>query len=174
MSGQRESEVKPNLVLRITPIDGNATLELRQSVLWPNLSIAELLLAEDNSGLHFGAFVSQHEKPIAVISLFDEPLPGQHLVICGNDTSPSQTKSARFRKFACDPMHQNQGIGTQLFQHTAEAARSTLGASILWCDARMSSSAWYKKRGMVEFGDPFFKGDVKFIRMKMSLDADTS
>lgn len=71
-------------------------------------------------------------------------------------------------------MHQNQGIGTQLFQHAAEAVRSTLGASILWCDARTSSIAWYKKRGMVEFGDPFYKGDVKFIGMKMSLDADTS
>jgi GNAT superfamily N-acetyltransferase len=148
-------------------------LELRQSVLWPNLSIADVLLAEDNSGLHFGAFVPQHEKPIAVISLFDEPLPEQHPVICGND-SPSQRKSARFRKFACDLMHQNQGIGTQLLQHAAEAARSTLGASIIWCDARTSSSAWYKKRGMVEFGDQFYKGDVKFIRMKMSLDADTS
>lgn len=172
MSGQRESEVKPNLVLRITPIDADATLELRQSVLWPNLSIADVLLAEDDSGLHFGAFVAQHEKPIAVISLFDEPLPGQHPLICGSD-NPSQRKSARFRKFACDLTHQNQGIGTQLLQHAAESARSTLGASIIWCDARMSSSAWYKKRGMVEFGDPFYKGDVKYIRMKMSLDADT-
>ncbi|KAG2341589.1 hypothetical protein BDR05DRAFT_965308 [Suillus weaverae] len=172
MSGPTESEVKPNLALRITPIDADATLELRQSVLWPNLSLADVRIAEDDSGLHLGAFVPQHETPIAVISLFDEPLPEQHLVICGND-SPPQRKSARFRKFACDPMHQNQGIGTQLLQYAAEAARSTLGASIIWCDARTSSSAWYKKRGMVEFSDPFYKGDVKFIRMKMSLDADT-
>ncbi|KAG2361960.1 acyl-CoA N-acyltransferase [Suillus spraguei] len=174
MSGQTESEasVKPNLVLRITPIDVNATLELRQSVLWPSLSIADVRLAEDDNGLHFGAFVPQREKPIAVISLFDEPLPGHYLVICGND-SHSQRKSARFRKFACDLMHQNQGVGTQLLQHAAEAARSTLGASTIWCDARTSSSAWYKKRGMIEFGDTFFKGDVKYIRMKMSLDTDT-
>ncbi|KAG1785234.1 acyl-CoA N-acyltransferase [Suillus plorans] len=172
MSGQTESEVKPSAVLRITPIDADATLELRQSVLWPSLSIADVLLAEDGNGLHFGAFVPHHGKPIAVISLFDEPLPEQHLVRCGND-SPSQTKAARFRKFACDLMHQNQGIGTQLLQHAAEAARSTLGASIIWCDARTSSSAWYKKRGMIEFGDPFYKGDVQYIRMKMSLDADT-
>ncbi|KAG2122413.1 hypothetical protein BD769DRAFT_1475291 [Suillus cothurnatus] len=154
MSGQTESE------------DVDATLELRQSILWPNLSFADLRLVEDDSGLHFGAF------PIAVISLFDEPLPEQHLVVCGNDKL-SQRKSARFRKFACDLMHQNRGIGTHLFQHAAEAARSTLGASIIWCDARVSSIAWYKKRGMVELGDPFYKGDVKFIRMKMSLDADT-
>ncbi|KAG2038768.1 hypothetical protein BDR03DRAFT_953499 [Suillus americanus] len=172
MCGQTESEVKPNLVLRINPIDVDATLELRQSVLWPSLSIADVRLAEDDTGLHFGAFVPQHEKPIAVISLFDEPLPGQHLVICGND-SPYQKKSARFRKFACDLMHQNRGIGTHLLLHAAEAARSTLGASIIWCDARTSSSAWYKKRGMIEFGDPFYKGDVKYIRMKMALDADT-
>jgi hypothetical protein len=164
--------VKPNLVFRIAPIDVDATLELRQSILWPNLSFADLRLVEDDSGLHFGAFVPQHEKPIAVISLFDEPLPEQHLVVCGNDKL-SQRKSARFRKFACDLMHQNRGIGTHLFQHAAEAARSTLGASIIWCDARVSSIAWYKKRGMVELGDPFYKGDVKFIRMKMSLDADT-
>lgn len=164
--------MKPDTVLRITPIDVDATLELRQSVLWPSLSIADVLLAEDNSGLHFGAFVPQHDKPVAVISLFDELLPEQHIVRCGNDC-PSQTKAARFRKFACDLMHQNQGIGTQLLQHAAEAARSTLGASTIWCDARTSTSAWYKKRGMIEFGDPFYKGDVMYIRMKMALDADT-
>ncbi|KAG2124593.1 acyl-CoA N-acyltransferase [Suillus clintonianus] len=172
MSEETDSEVKPNLVLRITPIDADATLELRQSVLWPSLSVADVLLAEDHMGLHFGAFVSQREKPIAVISLFNEPLPGQHLIISGND-SPSQRTSARFRKFACDLMYQNHGIGTKLLQHAAEAARSTLGASIIWCDARTSSSAWYKKRGMVEFGDLFYKGDVEYIRMQMSLDADT-
>ncbi|KAG0701922.1 acyl-CoA N-acyltransferase [Suillus ampliporus] len=172
MSGETESEVIPHLVLRITPIDVDATLELRQSVLWPSLPIADVRLAEDDKGLHFGAFVPEHEKPIAVISLFDEPLPGQHFVISGDD-NPSPRKSARFRKFACNLVHQNKGVGTKLLQHAVEAARSTLGASVMWCDARTSSSAWYKKRGMVEFGDPFYKGDVQYIRMKISLDADT-
>ncbi|KAG1739408.1 uncharacterized protein EDB91DRAFT_1248761 [Suillus paluster] len=150
MSREIEREGKPHLVLRITPIDADATLELRQSVLWPSRSFADVLLAEDDKGLHFGAFVSQYEKPIAVISLFDDPLPELHLVESGDD-SPSQRKSARF----------------------LEVARSTLGASVIWCDARTLSSAWYKKRGMVEFGDPFYKGDVEYIRMKMSLNADT-
>ena len=164
--------MKPLLVLRITPIDADATLELRQSVLWPSLSIADVLLAEDDKGLHFGAFVPQHEKPIAVISLFDERLPGHDLVMSENNTPP-QRKAARFRKFACDLMHQNQGIGTKLLQHVIDAAQLTLGANIIWCDARTSSSAWYKRRGMVEFGDPFYKGDVGYIRMKISLDTDT-
>jgi GNAT superfamily N-acetyltransferase len=163
--------VKSPLVLRITRIDVDATLELRQSVLWPTLEIADVRLAEDDKGLHFGAFLPQHEKPIAVISLFDRPLPEQELVTC-EIYSSSQRKSACFRKFACDLMHQNQGIGTRLLQHAIEAARLTLGASTIWCDARTTSSAWYKRRGMVEFGDPFYKRDVKYIRMKMSLDAE--
>lgn len=161
----------PNLVLRITRIDVDATLQLRQSVLWPTLPIADVRLAEDDLGLHFGAFVPQHEKPIAVISLFDRALPEQGFVTQSEIDSPSKEKSACFRKFACDPMHRNQGVGTKLLRHAIEAARLTLGASIIWCDARTTSSAWYKRRGMVEFGDPFYKRDVEYIRMKMSLDA---
>lgn len=161
-------------VFRITRIDVDATLELRHSVLWPTLSIADVHLPEDDQGLHFGAFILEHEKPIAVISLFDRPLPEQELMTSEID-NPSNTKSACFRKFACDPMHRNLGVGTQLLRYAIEAARLTLGASIIWCDARVSSSEWYKKRGMIEFGDPFYKRDVKYIRMKMSLkDAGTS
>jgi GNAT superfamily N-acetyltransferase len=163
--------VKSPPVLRITRIDVEATLELRQSVLWPTLPIADVRLAEDEKGLHLGAFVPQHEKPIAVISLFDRPLPEQELVTSENDR-PFQSKSACFRKFACDPMYRNYGIGTKLLQHAIEAARLTLGASIIWCDARTTSSAWYKRRGMIQFGDTFYKRDVEYIRMKMSLDAD--
>ncbi|OJA11055.1 hypothetical protein AZE42_07169 [Rhizopogon vesiculosus] len=172
MSGEVQSEVKSPFVLRIARIDVDATLELRQSVLWPTLSIADVRLTEDDKGLHFGAFLPQHEKPIAVISLFDTPLPDQELAMTSEIDSPSQRKSARFRKFACDPMYQNQGIGTELLQHVIEAARLTLGASIIWCDARITSSAWYNKRGMIQFGDPFYKKDVQYVRMMMSLDAN--
>ncbi|KIK93631.1 hypothetical protein PAXRUDRAFT_502664 [Paxillus rubicundulus Ve08.2h10] len=64
--------------------------------------------------------------------------------------------SARFRKFACHPDFQNRGIGTKLLDHTVSHCQS-MDAKVLWCDARLSSSQWYQKRGLVSFGDTFSK-----------------
>ncbi|EFI27245.1 acetyltransferase [Coprinopsis cinerea okayama7 len=41
-------------------------------------------------------------------------------------------------------------------------ARAQLGASVIWCDARVSSLEWYKKRGLSPFGSTFYKSHVEF------------
>lgn len=46
---------------------------------------------------------------------------------------------------------------------------SSKGATVFWCDARLSSSQWYEKRGLVPFGNTFFKDTVEYTRMKMVL-----
>ena len=73
--------------------------------------------------------------------------------------------AARFRKFACDPRWQGQGVGTVLLRDAFEAARSELGCRVIWCDARLATKGWYERRGMHSFGGTFFKGDVEYVRM---------
>ncbi|RPD56688.1 GCN5-related N-acetyltransferase [Lentinus tigrinus ALCF2SS1-7] len=145
----------------IRRISAEDTVPLRHSVLWPNHPVSYVLLPEDDSGFHYGAFFPDATTPVAVISVFVDPLPQS------SDSSPSpKIKCARFRKFACDPEHQGKGIGTALLQHAFDAAVREMSCEAIWCDARMSAAGWYERRGMRKFGDVFFKGDIKYVKMK--------
>lgn len=152
--------------LRICQITAALTEELRHLVLWPDKPLAYVRLDQDKHGYHFGAFVPSQDKPVAVISVFFEPVPP----VGANDptTSGDHGTSARFRKFACHPEFQGQGIGTSLLRYAASYC-SSAGATLLWCDARLSHGQWYQKRGFVTFGDTFFKDTVEYTCMKMVL-----
>ena len=152
--------------LRINQITADLTEELRHLVLWPDKPLDYVRLDEDKNGYHFGAFVPGRDKPVAVISVFFEPIPS----VGSNDRTASgdHGTTVRFRKFACHPEFQGQGIGTSLLRYAASYCTSK-GATVFWCDARLSSSQWYEKRGLVPFGDTFFKDTVEYTRMKMML-----
>jgi len=143
------------------------TLQLRHSVLWPDKPISHVYLPGDERGLHIGAFMRSCDHPIAVISFFVEPVPINGDVFNQHDTQ----RQARFRKFACDPAFQGRGIGSKLLQFSFERVRSQLNSTIVWCDARTSTAHWYMKRGMIPFGERFFKGPVEYIRMYIDISA---
>lgn len=147
----------------IREISVEETLALRHSVLWPDLPLSAVRLPDDDSGRHFGAFSSGSPTPIAVISIFSEPLP-----IDKPDATAS--KAVRFRKFACRQDLQGRGIGTALLRRIFWVAAAEMGAQAVWCDARTSSLPWYQRRGMCPFGDRFFKGPVEYVRMSIMAD----
>ncbi|KAK7453315.1 hypothetical protein VKT23_011991 [Stygiomarasmius scandens] len=155
--------------LTLAQITVEQTLPLRHEVLWPDLPIEKVKLSEDSNGWHFGALMDGTESAVAVISLFLEPLPSHaHEIPPENNMG---TAAARFRKFACKSNMQGRGIGTRLLDHTLHFARTELGASTVWCDARTSTSQWYEKRGFTPFGNKFYKGSVEYICMKISFSA---
>lgn len=149
---------------RITP---QQTVPLRHAVLWPSKPVEYVLLPEDGTGYHYGAFAdSSSGEPLAVISLFLETIP--HHGVQGHEAD-STLPAARFRKFACEPSHQGRGIGTALLRHVLDAARDELNCRVLWCDARVESAAWYERRGLVKFGETFYKGEVEYVRMRVQV-----
>ncbi|KAJ7890309.1 hypothetical protein B0H13DRAFT_2341041 [Mycena leptocephala] len=153
--------------LRCLQIKADETVPLRHSVLWPAEPVSHVLLPEDTAGWHFGAFINSTPAPVAVISLFVEACP----IDIGLDQRGENNKRAiRFRKFACDPAYQGQGIGTKLLLHAISVVRSELKGTMLWCDARQATQPWYERRGLEAFGDVFWKGPVKYIRMKIDID----
>jgi len=148
-------------------------------------------LAEDATGIHYGAFLPLRETPVAVISLFIEDPPslrdGHHDPVIDlkppnsqstneldNDgrlppvrQQQQQQRAIRFRKFACEREFQCKGIGSQLLVHILSIARTELDAVTIWCDARATASGWYTKRGLVPFGSTFYKGPEEYIRMRI-------
>ncbi|KAF8955850.1 acyl-CoA N-acyltransferase [Flammula alnicola] len=163
--------------VRIDKITKEDTLQLRHSVLWPDMPLAQVILPEDALGIHYGAFLPHRGNPVAVISLFleDQPIdnkdvdPGLRARRDSNSSPIPEERAIRFRKIACDPQYRGKGLGSQLLFHALSMARSELGVTAAWCDARTSTQEWYRKRGLHPFGDPFFKGPVGYIRMRIDL-----
>ncbi|KZT22838.1 GCN5-related N-acetyltransferase [Neolentinus lepideus HHB14362 ss-1] len=150
----------------IRSIKSTDTIPLRHSVLWPHAPASYVCLPEDEEGAHLGAFVPGTVSPVCIISMFVESLP--HVEVPRADDSDT-IKAVRFRKFACDPTYQGQGIGTLLLQHVFLMAKAELLADVVWCDARLSSASWYEKRGMRPFGEKFWKGSIEYVRMRIDV-----
>ncbi|WP_324675846.1 GNAT family N-acetyltransferase [Hymenobacter sp. GOD-10R] len=137
----------PSLVT-IRTIQPEDTYWLRHSVLWPEKPLDYVKIAEDNEGLHFGAF--QEEQLVGVISLF------------------VNGEAARFRKFAVDPRYQRLGIGSELLTRVMQEA-SQQGARTIACDARQEATGLYYKFGMLPEGPEFYKGPIAYVRMQKAL-----
>ncbi|KIO22272.1 hypothetical protein M407DRAFT_245229 [Tulasnella calospora MUT 4182] len=143
------------------------TVPLRHSILWPDKPESFVLIPEDDSGLHFGAFLGDDGNgPISVISFFQESLPG------AQDTHSPQP-AARFRKFATESEYQGQGIGSELLSFATNQVKAMWGVNLGWCDARVSAMGWYVKRGMHELGGNgnaiFFKEHIPYLKMGMEV-----
>ncbi|KAJ7268034.1 hypothetical protein C8J57DRAFT_1326442 [Mycena rebaudengoi] len=144
--------------LQCLPIKAEQTISLRHSVLWPSEPVSHVLLPDDAAGWHYGAFIHGQPDPVAVISLFAEDFPIDNGFMDG-----TQRRAIRFRKFACDPAHQGQGIGTRLLLHSISVTRSELNGT-------RNTQVWYERRGMAAFGSNFYKGPVKYVRMKIDIE----
>lgn len=135
-------------MLVIRPITPEQTYPLRHLVLWPDKPFEHVKLENDAEGYHFGAFLD--DKLVAAISLF---VNGQE---------------SRFRKFAAHPDYQRQGIGTRLMEHIMAEARR-LGATTLWCDARLDSADFYRRFDMEAISEVFYKGPIPYARFSRTL-----
>tara|TARA_R110002012_G_scaffold321944_1_gene552572 strand:- start:12481 stop:12900 length:420 start_codon:yes stop_codon:yes gene_type:complete len=135
-------------MILIKKISAVETFPLRHAVLWPNQPISYIQLAEDGNGIHFGLF--KNKKLISVISLF---IDGE---------------SAQFRKFATHTEEQGKGYGTELLQHTIDfATRENI--KLLWCNARLDKTKYYKKFGFQETSKTYTKNGVHFIILEKVL-----
>ncbi|OWU83794.1 hypothetical protein ATO6_15270 [Oceanicola sp. 22II-s10i] len=123
------------------------TLSVRKQVLWPNLPIDELRLAEDHSGVHFALVLreDEEERIVGVASFFPE----------GSD--------ARLRKMAILPEVQGKGCGTHILE-AAIAYLASIGVKRIWCDVRQSATGFYKSLGFVIGGDVFLKNGLEYLQ----------
>lgn len=138
--------------MTIETITPEQTYPLRHAVLWPDKPFDYVKVENDSEGYHFG--VVQEGSLIAVISLFVYEEAGKHI--------------SRFRKFATHPDFQRQGIGTQLLNHVlAEAKR--LGATSIWCDARLDAADFYRRFGMEAVSEVFYKGPIPYAKFSRNI-----
>jgi ribosomal protein S18 acetylase RimI-like enzyme len=137
---------KNGSIEQITPI---LTLKIRQAELYPNLTLKEVQLDEDEEGLHFGYF---HEnKLISVVSCFEK-----------------DDKSMQFRKFATLKEYQHKGFGTALLKYVLAFAEEQKTKRI-WCNARTTAIGFYQKLGLKETDIKFYKDGNDYVIMEKEL-----
>lgn len=128
----------------VVPIDGAATLPLRQAVLRPMQTLAECVYPGDDhpNALHLGATVDG--QLIGVVSIFPE---------AGPEGIPSP--SYRLRGMAVDPLWQGRGIGRMLLEGVYGWLTERKDPGVLWCNARVTAGQFYARMGWELVGEPF-------------------
>jgi phosphoribosylformimino-5-aminoimidazole carboxamide ribotide isomerase len=122
--------------------------QLRQEVMYPDKDIAFVQLDGDTVGVHLGLY--QKEELVSAISLF---VSDQEL---------------QFRKFATQIRYQGQGFGSTLLQYVMDWAQ-VHKCTLVWCNARLTATALYKRFGMKQVGLPWTKNGIEYIRMQKTL-----
>lgn len=133
--------------MTISPITPEQTWNIRHQVLWPDQPLGYVKIANDDEGLHFGCFVDG--KLVSIISGFLNPT----------------TKDAQFRKFATLQEYQGKGYGSQLLSHLMNEFIS-LGATRIWCNARVNATALYERFGMNKTNQTYTKLGFDYVVME--------
>lgn len=135
--------------MKIKEINLEEALPVRHQVLWPDKPIAFCIVDGDNQGIHLGAEING--KIVSVASLYID------------------NGEARLRKFATYAEFQNQGIGTALIQYALNYLNENK-VTTFWCDARESAIGFYQRFGMRTEGERFYKSDVPYFKMSLTLN----
>ncbi|MBJ6360708.1 GNAT family N-acetyltransferase [Paenibacillus sp. MAHUQ-46] len=116
--------------------------------MWPDKDLSFVQLEEDVDGHHFGLYVGN--VLVTVISLFVED------------------NRAQFRKFATLRQEQGKGYGSKLLEFTLQEAQRR-GAVTVWCNARASKVAFYRKFGLQPTDSVFRKAGVDYVILEKAL-----
>ncbi len=131
------------MTLVIEVISATDTYQLRHQVLRPNQTLKDCKYPLDfeELSLHLGAFVNN--KLISVGSFYYER----------NDAF-SDNDQYRLRGMATNPEYRSLGAGSKIMQHAIDNLGER-NSDVLWCNARITVSDFYKKLGMKEHGEVF-------------------
>ncbi|ABS20933.1 GNAT family N-acetyltransferase [Bacillus cytotoxicus] len=124
-------------------IDASETYELRQKILRPKQTIEDCKYPSDyeSSSFHLGAFL--HDKLISIASFSKESSP--YL---------SGRLHYRLRGMATLTNFRKQHAGSSLIQQ-AKVILQERQAHMLWCNARITVTNYYKHLGFYEYGEIF-------------------
>ena len=124
--------------MQIRRIELSQTLPIRQEVLWPDRSPSDIVYPEDSEGrtFHLGAFDDSGEL-LGIATLYHDV-----------------DATWRLRGMGVLPDNQGQGIGARLVDASVGELRN-LGATGVWCNARLAVTGFYQRRGCKIEGEEF-------------------
>lgn len=135
--------------MKIKKISAEETFVVRHPVLRTRRPLIECAFANDNhpSSIHLG--LELHGKIISVISAL--PIQFEHY---------PRLQAMRLRGIATLKSYQRQGYGTKLIRSIEKRIIKTKEFELIWINARINASGFYKKMGYKSIGNLF---DIKGI-----------
>jgi GNAT superfamily N-acetyltransferase len=141
----------PQVEVRQVPLP--ETRRLRQQVLRPHQSFAQLASHEPAGAVAFGAFEGDELLAVGLI---------------GADGDPGDW---RIRGMATKPEARGRGAGTRILQALVQHAIAH-GATRVWCNARTPARTLYERVGFVVASEEFEPPDIgPHFRMELALAA---
>jgi predicted GNAT family N-acyltransferase len=128
-------------------------LDLRYKVLLQPLGLKFLdsYREEEATFLHIGCLEGSTDKLIGGLILV-----------------PVDNEEIRVMQVAIDPVHQGEGIGRKLIEHTVSIAKE-IGYEKLVMHAMLSVVGFYEKLGFKQDSDLFEEKGISFVRMVKDL-----
>lgn len=137
-------------MIQIEQIPYQLTWKIRHEVMYPEKTLNEVKLENDDEGYHFGLY--DEGELTSVVSLF------------------KTGSNMQLRKFATLQKWQKLGYGSRLLEHCINFCRQN-GVTKIWCNARTTAIAFYKKHNFIETETTYFKDGHDFVIMELSLTA---
>jgi GNAT superfamily N-acetyltransferase len=130
--------------VRVEKVAAAVTFPLRQRVLRPHETLAQLALPgdDDADAGHFAA--CDDGEVVGTASVRHEPPPWDE----------GDLTAWRLRGMATDDARRSQGIGAAVLAAVIGHVESH-GGGLLWCNARIPASRFYERAGFVTRGDPW-------------------
>ncbi|MCA1825164.1 MAG: GNAT family N-acetyltransferase [Mycobacteriales bacterium] len=143
----------------VRAVTAEDTRPLRQRVLRPHQTLADLAHSDDVSATYFAAY-DESGRLVACASVRPEPFPGE-----------SESASWRLRGMASEPDVRGQGYGAAVLAAVVAHARAQ-GAAEVWCTARVTARDFYGRHGFVPasdvWADPAYVGPHLHMRRPLS------
>jgi len=132
--------------------DPQETVELRRSVLRPNLAPGSTMPGDEvTDAVHIGAFAGS--SLVSTCLVFAEACPWL-----------PDRPAWRLRSMATDPDRRGGGFGARVLAG-AERISQRHGAELIWCLARISAAGFYGRAGWIEHGEIFPTDYGPHVRM---------
>lgn len=143
---------------RIEQVRPEVTYPLRQQVLRPQLSVAEVALQHDDDPqtVHLAAF-DEDGTVLGIARIAPAECPW----------SSPPGPGWQLRSMATAPQQRGQGIGARLLERAVQQVELS-GGGVMWCNARSGAQRFYERAGFmpagVEWDDPDFGPHLAMIR----------
>jgi GNAT superfamily N-acetyltransferase len=142
----------------VRKIPTSATLEVRQRVLRPTQTVADMARPEDDlpTTVHFGAMLDG--RVVGTASMFFKPIIWPDGFVPNAELAGlierCQGGAWQLRGMATTPEVRGMGAGAAVLTRCLEHVREC-GGSLFWCNARLVAIGFYERFGLVAVGPEF-------------------
>ena len=129
--------------MRIAVVDAAATRPLRQAVLRPTWTVDQPMHGDQYAdAVHFGAY--DGDRLVCTCLVLPRPYPGR----------PNAASAWQLRGMATADGRRGEGIGARVLAAAIEEI-TRRGATLIWCEARVTAVAFYAQHGFTVDGPEY-------------------